>query len=109
MDDQATGGESGTGQELEPRAPLQEDLVALCRRLNELGAKYVVVGGFAIIYSGYARTTTAIDLLVATDLENEALVYRGLEVLPDKAVLELIQAKWPSMPWSGWPTRWWST
>lgn len=89
MDDQATGGESGTGQELEPRAPLQEDLVALCRRLNELGAKYVVVGGFAIIYSGYARTTTAIDLLVATDLENEALVYRALEVLPDKAVREL--------------------
>ena len=67
----------------------EEDLVLLCGRLNELGASYVVVGGFAIIYGGLARTTTDIDLVLATDLENEALVYRALEVFPDKAVREL--------------------
>ena len=74
---------------LEPRAPLEEDLAALCRRLNELGARYVVVGGFAIIHAGYARTTGDIDLLVDVALENEAKVFRALEILPDKAVLEL--------------------
>ena len=30
-----------------------------------------------------------IDLLVATDLENEARVFKSLEIFPDKAVLQL--------------------
>jgi len=64
-------------------------LVAVCARLNELGAKYVVVGGLAIIHSGYARMTEDLDLLVDTSLENEALVFKALEILPDRAVLEL--------------------
>jgi hypothetical protein len=75
--------------ELTSRAPTEDDLVMLCRRLNELGAQYLIVGGFAIIYAGYARTTTAVDLLIAADLENEAKVFRALEILQDKAVLEL--------------------
>jgi hypothetical protein len=75
--------------ELTSRAPTEEDLVALCRRLNELGAKYLIVGGFAVIYSGYARTTMDVDLLIAADLENEAKVFRSLEGLPDQAVREL--------------------
>lgn len=29
------------------RAPELEDLVNLCRRLNEQGARYVLIGGFA--------------------------------------------------------------
>lgn len=84
--DRATGGEA---PELEPRAPVEEDLVAICRRLNELGARYLVVGGFAIIYGGYPRGTNDIDLVIATDLENEGRVYRALEILPDRAVREL--------------------
>ena len=48
----------------EGRAPEVEDLVGLCRRLNELGAKYLVVGGFAIIQAGFPRATMDIDLLV---------------------------------------------
>jgi hypothetical protein len=75
--------------ELEPRAPEEGDLAALCRRLNELEAKYVVIGGFAIIAVAYPRFTGDVDLLVAADLENEARVYKALESLPDKAVLEL--------------------
>jgi hypothetical protein len=74
---------------LESRAPLDDDLVAVCRRLNELGARYLVCGGFAIIHAGYARFTGDIDLLVDASLENEAKIYAGLEVLPDKAVREL--------------------
>jgi hypothetical protein len=57
--------------------------------LNDLDAKYVVVGGFAIILAGLPRVTGDVDLLVATDLENEARVCKALEILPDKAVKEL--------------------
>ena len=89
MDDEDAGEERSPFAELEPRQPTEDDLVLLCRRLNEVGAKYVVVGGFAMIQAGYGRPTGDIALIVATDLENEALVYRGLEALPDKAVREL--------------------
>jgi hypothetical protein len=75
--------------ELSSRAPTEDDLVHLCRTLNQLGARYMVVGGFAVMYSGYARTTTDVDLLMSVDPENESLVYQGLATLPDRAVLEL--------------------
>ena len=81
-------GEIGPAQ-LEPRPPGEDDLVRLCKSLNELGARYVVIGGFAIILAGFPRTTGDIDLLVDTTPENEALFYRALEVLPDHAVREL--------------------
>jgi hypothetical protein len=77
------------GQGLEPREPTVEDLVILCRELNRLGARYVVVGGFAMRAAGFVRQTIDVDLIVASDLENEALIYQALEVLPDKAVKEL--------------------
>ena len=89
MDDAGNRGAGGSSAELEPRLPVEADLVLICRRLNELRAKYVVVGGFAIIYGGYPRSTTDIDLILATDLENEALVYQALEALPDQAVRQL--------------------
>lgn len=38
--------------ELTSREPTVEDLRDLCRALNERGAKYVVVGGFAIRAAG---------------------------------------------------------
>jgi len=71
------------------RAPTQDDVVGLCRELNDRGVKYLVVGGFAVINSGYPRTTGDVDLLMETSAENEALMYEALEVLPDKAVREL--------------------
>ena len=75
--------------ELVSRAPTEEDLVALCGQLNSLGTRYMIIGGFAIMYAGYGRTTGDVDLLFDTDLTNEAKVYRCLESLPDKAVLGL--------------------
>ena len=75
--------------ELTSRPPEQEDLVALCRSLNERGARYVVCGGFAIILAGYPRFTGDIDLLVDDSLENEAKVFAALDYLPDHAVREL--------------------
>jgi diphthamide synthase (EF-2-diphthine--ammonia ligase) len=71
------------------RPPSVEDLVELCRELNERGVKYLVVGGFAIRNAGYPRETGDVDLLMETSAENEARMYEALEVLPDKAVREL--------------------
>jgi len=75
--------------ELAPREPTVEDLVALCRELNSRGAKYVVVGGFAMQAANYIRRTMDVDLLVAADRENEAKVFSALSTLPDNAVREL--------------------
>lgn len=75
--------------ELEPREPTVEDLRDLCRELNARGAKYVVVGGFAMRAANYNRTTMDIDLVVASDLENEAKVFSALSTLPDNAVRDL--------------------
>ncbi len=75
--------------ELEPRQPTLEDLRDLCRELNARGARYVVVGGFAVRAAGYIRETIVIDLIVARDPENEAKVFSALSTLPDNAVREL--------------------
>ena len=75
--------------ELESRDPTTTDVVALCRELNARGASYLVCGGFAIRAAGYVRHTGDIDLLVDASLENEALVFAALEILPDKAVCQL--------------------
>jgi hypothetical protein len=44
-------------KELEPRPPVEADLAALCRELNQRGARYVVIGGFAVIAAGLPRMT----------------------------------------------------
>ena len=75
--------------ELEPREPSVEDLVELCRELNQRSARYVVVGGFAIRAAGYGRRTMDVDLIVAGDRDNEARVFAALASLPDNAVREL--------------------
>ena len=88
MDDQNAGPEQ-SAENLISRPPTQADLVALCRELNQRGAKYVVVGGLAIIAAGLPRITTDVDLMVAVDLENEEKVFSALSTLPDNAVREL--------------------
>lgn len=77
-------------EELTTRAPTRADFVELCRRLNELGANYIVIGGFAIITAGYTRSTMDVDLVIDISLENEAKVFEALESLPDQAVKELV-------------------
>ena len=53
--------------ELASRQPTVEDLRDLCRELNQRGAKYVVIGGFAIRAAEYVRETMAVDLINAAD------------------------------------------
>lgn len=88
MDDQDAGAKRDD-ERLECRPPVQADVVALCRELNQRTARYVVIGGFAIIAAGLPRLTSDIDLMVSSDAENEAKVFSALATLPDKAVLEL--------------------
>lgn len=78
----------GSGQE-EARQPTLTDLVSLCQELNARNALYIVIGGFAIRAAGYDRTTMDVDLLIATDLENESRVVAALATLPDQAILEM--------------------
>jgi len=56
--------------ELTPRERTVEDLRELCRALNDRGAKYVVVCGFAIRAAGNIRSTMDVDVIVAADHEN---------------------------------------
>jgi len=74
---------------LESRPPVLEDLIGLCSQLNLLGARYVVVGGMAVIQAGFVRATEDIDLLIDGDQENVALVRKALMTLPDGAARDL--------------------
>ncbi|HAP36104.1 MAG TPA: hypothetical protein DCQ28_09240 [Bacteroidetes bacterium] len=77
------------GEELQSRPPETEDLVKLCRDLNANGAKYIVIGGMAIIQTGYLRATGDIDLLIETSQENQQRVWAAMMNLPDQAVRDV--------------------
>ena len=74
---------------LEPRAPTLDDLSNICGTLNDLGATYIVIGGWSVIGLGYPRTTMDLDFVIDPSIDNVTKVYKALESLPDKAVLEL--------------------
>jgi hypothetical protein len=71
------------------RAPEPDDVVRVCRALNEAGARYLLIGGFAVIAHGAGRFTKDIDLLVDDAPDNVARVKRGLSVLADNAAAEV--------------------
>ena len=75
--------------DLASREPTVEDLRNLCRELNQREARYIVIGGFAVRAAGYNRSTMDIDLIVASDSDNETRLFGALATLPDNAVREL--------------------
>jgi hypothetical protein len=77
------------GAALEPRFPTLEDLLFLCRRLNQEGAKYIVIGSMAVIEYGFGRATEDIDLLIEGSLANQNRVRDAMLSLPDRAVREV--------------------
>ena len=83
------GKPSGGSGDLASRPPDDQDLVDLCIQLDLMNADYLVIGGFAMIHSGYGRFTEDIDLIIDTSAENEAKVFRALESLPDQAIKQL--------------------
>ena len=78
MDDQDDRGYS--------RAPELEDLVALCKALNDEGVRYVLIGGFAVILHGFVRATKDVDLLIDASAENVRRLKRAMATLPDNAI-----------------------
>lgn len=74
------------------RAPEVEDLISLCRKLNENSVTYVLIGGFAVILHGSVRTTKDIDLLVDPSAGNIQRLKKVLSTLPDNAVAEILDS-----------------
>ena len=66
-----------------------EDLKALIRSLNDHGADYLLIGGYALFVHGYHRATTDIDVLVPATQESGRKVRDALMVLPDRAAKDL--------------------
>ena len=77
---------------LESRPPTRDDLLLICRSLNGHGARYLVIGGFAIIAQGFTRATEDIDLLIEDSASNLEKVRTALQVLPDRAAREVTDA-----------------
>ncbi len=71
------------------RQPRPEDLGKICEALNREGARYILIGGFAVIARGLERPTKDIDLLIESSTENVERVKRALSILPDNAVQEV--------------------
>jgi hypothetical protein len=74
-------GDAGDVPEVRP--PTVDDIRRICRALDEAGARYVLIGGFAVILHGGLRTTKDIDLLVDPDPANVDRLKRALSVLED--------------------------
>jgi hypothetical protein len=58
--------------------PLSKDLREFVALLNSKGVEYLVVGGFAVSYHGFARYTGDIDFLVRRSEENSHRVLTAL-------------------------------
>lgn len=82
--------DDSTNEKLGTRPPGLDDLLLICRSLNERQARYVVIGGFAIFEHGLARLTDDLDLLIDSAPANVARVKEALECLPDQASREVL-------------------
>jgi predicted nucleotidyltransferase len=71
------------------RAPEPHDVVRLCRALNDKGARYLLIGGFAVIAHGGGRFTKDVDLLVDDAPDNVARVKEALATLADNAARDV--------------------
>ena len=69
------------------------DLKSLIASLNQHGADYLLIGGYALFVYGYHRATTDIDVLVPATPEQGEKVKAALMVLPDQAAKDL-DPKW---------------
>lgn len=74
---------------LESRDPESGDLLRICESLNRVGARYLVIGGMAMVVHGFNRGTEGIDLLVDRTAENIQKLREALSILPDNAVQQV--------------------
>jgi hypothetical protein len=75
------------------REPEPGDVVRICRALNDAGARYLLIGGFAVIAHGAGRFTKDIDLLI----DAEPFVREGVEI-PVASPRTLIRLKQTARP-----------
>jgi hypothetical protein len=75
----------------EVRPPTVEDVRRICRALAGAEARYVLIGGFAVILHGGVRTTKDIDLLVDPAPDNVARLKQALSVLEDNAAHDIAE------------------
>jgi hypothetical protein len=64
-------------------------LARVCSLLNAGGARYLVVGGQAVILHGVVRTTEVVDILIEPSEDNCRRVLDALSKLDDGAAKEL--------------------
>jgi hypothetical protein len=73
------------------RAATWEDVKRLAKFLDEAGAEYALVGGYALGVHGYRRQTEDIDILVNPSAENSQRWIAALSKLPDGAAAALAE------------------
>ncbi len=61
----------------------------ICKRFNENGVKYVIVGGCAVILHGLPRTTQDIDIIIEISQENIERIKNALKGLVSSGLDEL--------------------
>jgi hypothetical protein len=66
-----------------------QDLKMLIESLNQRGADYFLIGGYALFAHGYHRATTDIDVLVPATRAAGEKIREALMVLPDKAAVDI--------------------
>src|SRR5438093_7660156 len=69
--------------------PEPDPLLRVCSLLNEEGARYLVVGGHAVILHGLIRTTEDVDILIEPTEANAARVLAALSKMEDGAAKQL--------------------
>ncbi len=67
-----------------------DDLKVVARALNQEGARYALIGGYAIAAHGYNRFSEDLDILVDPAPDNTRRWIAALSALPDGACRELI-------------------
>jgi len=61
------------------KADLYPDFREFLKSLNSEGVKYLLLGGYAVIFYGYRRVTDDLDVWIAIDPENTAKVSKVLQ------------------------------
>lgn len=79
--------------------PVELDAVAIVAVLNRHGVRYVVIGGFAAVLHGLARTTADLDITPAPDPDNLSRLSTALREL-DARLLAPGAEEPVSWPWS---------
>ena len=66
-----------------------DDLILLSKLLNAQGARYALIGGYALAAHGYNRFSEDLDILVDPREDNTTHWIEALATLPDGAAAEL--------------------